>query len=72
MSTATITPPFETRYPRLARIATWPLICIVVSAIFLATVYTLGNFGEHPSPTNAAGTPSVALSAVANPGTFAK
>ena len=45
--TPTKTPPFAESHPILARLGNWPLICVSVSAIFLMTVYLLGNFG-HP------------------------
>src|ERR1051325_8653048 len=37
--------------PLLARFFTsWPVVCTAVSAVFLGTVYLLGDFHMHPAP----------------------
>jgi hypothetical protein len=39
-------PEFDLRHPVLSRLGNWPVVCAAISAIFLSTVYVLGNFGH--------------------------
>jgi len=67
MNAPTKTPEFAVRHPLLSRILIWPVVSVTVSVIFLSTVYVLGNFNQSPAPKKSQPTPTIALSAVANP-----
>jgi hypothetical protein len=45
-------PEFDLRHPILTRFGKWPVVCFAISAIFLSTVYVLGNFGHRGAQKN--------------------
>ena len=47
MNSRASNPDFDLRHPVLTRFGKWPVVCFAISAIFLSTVYVLGNFGHR-------------------------
>jgi hypothetical protein len=47
MNSRAANPEFDLRHPVLTRYGKWPVVCFAISAVFLYTVYLLGNFSHR-------------------------